>query len=187
MSRPDTLETALVDALIPFLRSIGDVCLVGNLSPDARERLEKEIGGRLSSTGEGPGASPACDAAVVLDLEQIDRAQAVIKPGGLLLVAADNAGYARELIALVRGQTPIPGAATREGICRRLERAGWEVQDTTSVFLPLALLPFDPTRVPKTVLACLYDWHPDIETARFVVAARRPAGRVPHPWLAPAI
>ena len=184
MSRPDALEAALVDTLVPFLRGVGDVCVVGDLSPDSRERLEKEIGGRLATAGAAAPAS--CDAAVVLDLDRIDDAQAAIKPGGLLVAAVENAGYARELIALVRGQASIPGAATRESVCRRLERTGWEVQDTASVFLPFALLPFDPTQVPKTVLACLYDWHPDIETARFVVAARRPSGRPPDVWLAPA-
>jgi hypothetical protein len=187
MPQPDALEAALVDTLIPLLRGIGDVCVVGDLSPDARGRLEQQIGGRLSMADASATAPPPCDAVVLLDLDRVELSQVPIKPGGLLVAAVENAGYARELIAMVRGQAPIPGAATRQSICRRLEGAGWEVQDTTSVFLPFALLPFDPTRVPKTVLTRLYDWHPDIETARFVVAARRPPGRPPHVWLAPAV
>ncbi len=68
MSRPDALEAALVDTLIPFLRGAGHVCVVGDLSPDARGRLGKEIGGRLAPVGAEAPAS--CDAAVVLDLDR---------------------------------------------------------------------------------------------------------------------
>jgi GT2 family glycosyltransferase len=62
-------------------------------------------------------------------------------------------------------------------VCDRLETDGWAVEDATPVTVPLALMPFDPGRIPKTVLAHLYARHPEIETYCFLVRARRAGAR----------
>ncbi|MCI0545824.1 MAG: hypothetical protein L0027_00900, partial [Candidatus Rokubacteria bacterium] len=59
------------------------------------------------------------------------------------------------------------------------EADGWEVEDTRPVVVPLALIPFDPVRVPKTLLAYLYAREPEIETYCFLVRARRAVARPP--------
>jgi hypothetical protein len=71
-------------------------------------------------------------------------------------------------------------AVDLDAVCGRLERDGWEVGNATPVAVPLALIPFDPGRIPKTVLAYLYARHPEIETYCFLVQARRPVAGLPR-------
>ena len=115
----------------------------------------------------------------------------MVEPRGTLAVAAANPRYAPILLEALEGHGhPWPESVGLDGVCRRLEGAGWEVEDAIPVIVPLALIPFDPGRVPKTVLAYLYARQPDIETYCYLVRARQPVARPPLPrtWphLAPA-
>jgi hypothetical protein len=88
-------------------------------------------------------------------------------------------------VAIVEGgAVPRRRAADRDDVCERLESSGWTVEAAWPVAVPLALIPFDPVRVPKTVLAYLYACHPEIETYCFLLQARR--SRRPTPARAPA-
>ena len=106
----------------------------------------------------------------------------MVEPRGSLAVAAANPRYAPILLEAMEGRGhPWPESVGLEGICRRLEGAGWEVEEAIPVIVPLALIPFDPGRVPKTVLAYLYARQPDIETYCYLVRARQPLVRPPLP------
>ena len=95
-------------------------------------------------------------------------------------VAAANPRYCAHSLQALEGRGhPWPDSVGLDGICRRLEAAGWEVEDAISVIVPLALIPFDLGRVPKTVLAYLYARQPDIETYCYLVRARQPVARPP--------
>lgn len=186
MSVPDVSETALVASLSSILRRVGDVWIVGTLSTASRARLEGSIGGRLVLAQVQPETPPTYDAVVVFELGRCEDVQRAIKPGGMLIAAIANPRHAQPLLDLIRGQVPIGGEPVLEGACRRLEAEGWQILETAPVMVPLALLPFDPAEVPKTVLTSLYDWHPDIETARFLVSARLSSSGRSKPWVAPA-
>jgi hypothetical protein len=117
---------------------------------------------------------------VVLDITRLAEGKAAVRPGGTLVAAAPNPRYASRLVEVLEGtRGPWTEPDGLDAICRRLEADGWEVEDTTPVIVPLALVPFDPIRVPKTVLTYLYAREPDIEAYCFLVRARQPVGRPP--------
>jgi hypothetical protein len=177
-----TVDHAIVDALHTLLEGTRDVHIVGALSEGARERLARSLSGRLS-TAERPDPSHARhETVVVLDTRRLGEAEAVVSPGGTLTVAVVNPRYGSFLVEVVEGgRAPCSESADLDGVCGRLETDGWEVGHTTRVAVPLALIPFDPARIPKTVLAYLYARHPEIETYCFLVRARRPAARPRRP------
>ena len=182
MRETEIVDHAIVDALQTLFAGTRSVHIVGALSDGARERLKLSLGGGLS-TAEGPdGSRPKHETVVVLDPQRLGEAQAMVSPAGTLTVAAVNPGYGSFLAELLeRGRPPCWESADLDGVCDRLESDGWEVEEVTSLTVPLALIPFDPTRIPKTVLAYLYHRHPEIETYCFLVRARRPVGRPLRP------
>ena len=114
----------------------------------------------------------------MLDPERLDEALDVVSSDGTLTVAAVNPRYGAFLVEVLEGaRIPRWRSADLESVCDRLERDGWAVEDTTPVAEPLALIPVDPARIPKTVLAYLYARHPAIETYCFLVRARRAGAR----------
>lgn len=173
-------DHAVVDALQQLLEGATDVHLLGALADTACERLARTLAGGLSSEG-GRGAPPSPhDTVVVLDIDRLQEGSAQLRPRGALIVAAANPRYAPLLLEVLEGSRGAWLESTGlDALCRRLEAGGWEVEDTRRVIVPLALLPFDPVRVPKTVLAYLYAREPEIETYCFLVQARRPVGRPP--------
>ena len=175
------VDNAIVDVLNTLLEGTRDVHIVGALSDAARDRLARNLGGRLS-TADGPDPLRSRhETVVVLDAQRLGDAQAVVNPEGMLTVAAVNPRYGSLLVAVLEGRrAPCSGSVDLDGVCGRLERDGWEVGNATPVTVPLALIPFDPARIPKTVLAYLYARHPEIETYCFLVQARRPVAGLPR-------
>ena len=175
------IDNAIVDALNTLLDGTGDVHIVGALSDAARERLARNLGGRLS-TADGPDPwRSRHESVVVLDAQRLGEAQAMVNPEGTLTVAAVNPRYGTFLVDVLDGSgSSCSGSGDLDGVCDRLERDGWQVGDATPVAVPLALVPFDPARIPKTVLAYLYARHPEIETYCFLVQARRPVAGLPR-------
>jgi hypothetical protein len=175
-------DEAVVDSLQPILERATAIHIVGALADGARARLARSVTGTLS-IAETPGPpGNRSDAVVVLDLNRLGEGEAMVEPRGTLAVAAANPRYAPILLEALEGRGhPWPESVGLDGICRRLEAAGWEVEDAIPVIVPLALIPFDPARVPKTVLAYLYARQPDIETYCYLVRARQPVARPPLP------
>jgi hypothetical protein len=173
-------DHAIVDGLQQILEGAADVFIVGALADTARERLARSLTGTLSITDTPGSPHTRHDTVVVLDINRLGEGQAVVRPGGTLAVAAANPRYAAVLLEVLEGSRgPWTESAGLDWICRRLEADGWEVEDTRPVIVPLALLPFDPRRFPKTVLAYLYAREPEIETYCFLVRARQPVARPP--------
>jgi hypothetical protein len=177
------VEHAIVDALQALLEGTRDVYIVGALSEGARERLAHGLGSELLTAEESRPSLTGHDTVIVLDAQQLGEAQAVANPGGMLTVAAVNSYYGAFLMKLLEGKgRPCSESGDLEGVCDRLENDGWEVEDATPVVVPLALIPCDPARFPKTVLAYLYARHPEIETYCYLLRARRPVGRPLRAW-----
>ena len=174
MGRTPIVDHAIVDALHTLLDGAGDVHIVGALCEGARERLALRVGGTLS-TAEHPDPSPVGHGTVVaLDMRRLHEAQKSVSPGGTLTVAVFNPRHASILVEVLEGShASCPDATDLDGVCAVLERDGWQVADATPVAVPLALTPFDPARMPKTVLAYLYARIPEIETYCFLLRARR--------------
>jgi hypothetical protein len=173
-------DHAVVDVLQPILHGATDVYLVGALADSARERLARALSGALGLADGESSSATRHDTVVVLDISRLAEGEAAVGPRGTLVVAAANPRYAPLLVEILEGSRgPWTESDGLDGICCRLEADGWEVEDTTPVTVPLALVPFDPVRVPKTVLAYLYAREPDIEAYCFLVRARQPVGRPP--------
>src|SRR5262245_17888975 len=154
MRRYAVVDHAIVDTLHTLLEGTRAVHIVGALSDGARERLVRSLGAGFSIAERPPGSPARHEAVVVLDVQHLGEAQAAVSPEGTLTVAAVNPRYGSFLVEILDGSP----ATCREGadlggVCARLETDGWQVGEATSVIVPLALIPFDPTRVPKTVLA----------------------------------
>jgi hypothetical protein len=176
------VDHAIVDALTILLDGTRDAHIVGALSDGAGERLARSLGGRLSTAERPDPSRTRHDTVVVLDGRRLAEAQTVVSPGGTLTVAAVNPRYGAILVEMLEGGgAPCSESADLAAVCGRLEADGWEVGDATPVSVPLALIPFDPARIPKTVLAYLYARHPDLETYCFLVRARRAVGRPRRP------
>jgi hypothetical protein len=182
-------DHAVVDTLQQTLDGAADVLVVGPLADTARARLARALAGELS-IAETPGLSrPSHDTVVVLDTNRLEEGETAVRPRGTLVVAAANPRYAPFLLEVLEGsRRPWADPAGLDAVCRRLEADGWEVEEARPVIVPLALVPFDPVRVPKTVLAYLYAREPEIEAYCFLVRARQPLARPPSTWVsAPAM
>ena len=176
------VDHAIVDALHALLEGTPTVHIVGELSHEAGERLGRSLPGGLSTAERSPQSPARHKVVVVLDPERLDEALGVVSSEGALAVAAINPGYGAFLVEVLDGaRPPCRTSADLEGVCDRLERDGWAVEDATPVAVPLALIPFNPARIPKTVLAYLYARHPAIETYCFLVRARRAGARPGRP------
>src|SRR5262245_42754211 len=172
------VDHAIVDALHTLLEGAPAVHIVGTLSDGARERLARSLGGALSSAERPEPSQTRHEAVVVLDAQRLGEAQVAVSPGGTLTVATVNPRYGSFLVEVLEGgRPPCWKSADLNSVSDRLETDGWEVEDATPVTVPLALIPFDPARIPKTVLAYLYARHPEIEVYCFLVRARRSVAR----------
>jgi len=181
MPESSIVDNAIVDALNTLLEGARDVHIVGALSDAAQERLTRNLGRRLAAATRSDPGSSRHETVVVLDAQRLGDAQAMVNPEGMLTVAAVNPRYGSLLVAVLEGRrAPGSEAVDLDAVCGRLERDGWEVGNATPVAVPLALIPFDPARIPKTVLAYLYARHPEIETYCFLVPARRPVAGPPR-------
>jgi hypothetical protein len=168
------VDHALVDTLHTVLGETPTAHIVGPLSDGARERLARSLPGGLSTAEPAHPSLTRHETVVVLDARRLDEGLAAVRPDGMLAVAAINPGYGAFLLEILEGARPSCGtAADLESVRVRLEADGWTVTEATPVAVPLALIPFDPARIPKTVLAYLYARHPEIETYCFLVRARR--------------
>jgi glucosyl-dolichyl phosphate glucuronosyltransferase len=177
-----TVDHAIVDTLHTLLEGNHDVHIVGALSAGARERLAVSLGEGLSIAEQPDPSCAQHGTVVVLDAQRLREAQAALSPAGTLTVAVVNPCYGSFLVEVLEGsRIPCREAIDLDGVCERLEGDGWEVGEATPVAVPLALIPFDPARVPKTILAYLYAQHPEIETYCFLVQARRPGTRPRRP------
>jgi hypothetical protein len=177
-----TVDHAIVDALHILLEGTRAVHIVGVLSDGPRERLAGSLAGGLSTAERLEPSPTRHEAVVVLDAQHLGEAKVVVSAGGTLIVAAINPCYGSFLVdALEGGRALCRGSADLRRVCDRLETDGWAVEDATPVTVPLALMPFDPGRIPKTVLAYLYARHPEIEIYCFLVRARRAGARPPRP------
>jgi len=175
-------DEAVADALQPILEGAADVHILGALASGAIERLTRVLAGAPDLADNGASAGARHDTVVVLDIGRLAEGEAAVQPRGTLVVAAANPRYAPLVVEMLEGnRDPGTESAGLDGICQRLEADGWEVEDTTPVIVPLALVPFDPARVPKTLLAYLYAREPEIEAYCFLVRARQPVGRSPLP------
>jgi hypothetical protein len=169
------VDHAIADALHPLLEGARDVHIVGALCEGARERLARSLGGALSTAAEPDPSAVRHETVVVLDTRRLAEAEAAVSPGGTLTVAVVNPCHGSFLVEVLEGRrAPRSESMDLDDICGRLEYGGWEVGDATPVTVPLALIPFDPARIPKTVLAYLYARHPEIDTYCFLVRARQP-------------
>jgi hypothetical protein len=178
MREMPTMDHAIVDALHPLLEGTGSVHLVGALSAGAGERLARSLGGRLSTADPSGPWRAGHETVVVLDEQRLAEAQAAVRPDGTLVVAVVNPRYGWFLLRALEGQAPPgPPATDVRVVSARLESDGWEVAEATPVTVPLALMPFDPARIPKTVFAYLYARHPDLEAYCLLLRARRGTGR----------
>ena len=175
MQKNLVVDHAIADALHPLLEGGRDVHIVGALCEGARERLARSFGGALSTAAEPDPSAGRHETVVVLDTRRLAEAEAAVSPGGTLTVAVVNPRHGSFLVEVLEGRRA-PGSESMDldDICGRLEYSGWEVGDATPVTVPLALIPFDPARIPKTVLAYLYARHPEIDTYGFLVRARQP-------------
>src|SRR5262245_32128276 len=151
------IDHAIVDALHTLLEGTPAVHIVGTLSDGARERLARSFGGALSTAERPEPSHTRHEVVVVLDVQRLGEAQAAVSPGGTLTVATVNPRYGSFLVEVLEGgRAPCWESADLSAVCDRLETDGWEVEDATPATVPLALIPFDPARIPKTVLAYLY-------------------------------
>jgi hypothetical protein len=168
------LDQAIVDTLHSLLEGTEDVHLVGAQCASVGERLARGLGGRLSTAEVSAPSRAGYEAVVVLDEQRLGEAQAAVAPAGTLFVSVVNAHYGWFLVRALEGHDAPQGPSTDvDRVCARLESEGWEVADATPVTVPLALLPFDPARIPKTMFAYLYARHPELETYCFLLRARR--------------
>jgi hypothetical protein len=173
-------DDAVVDALQPILEGATDVHVLGALADGARERLARALTGTPGPAAGESSSQARHSTVVVLDVGRLAEGEAAVQPHGTLVVAAANPRYAPLLVEVLEGsRDPCTESVGLDGLCQRLEADGWEVEDTTPVIVPLALVPFDPVRVPKTMLAYLYAREPEIEAYCFLVRARQPVGRPP--------
>lgn len=168
------LDQAIVDVLHSLLEGTGDVHLVGAPSAGASERLARSLGGRLSTADRSAWSRAGYETVVVLDGQRLGEAQAAVAPEGTLVVAVVNAHYGWFLVRALEGHdAPESPGPDVDGVCARLESDGWAVVDATPVTVPLALMPFDPAGIPKTMFAYLYARHPELETYCLLLRARR--------------
>jgi hypothetical protein len=171
------LDQAIVDVLHSLLEGTETVHLVGAQSAGAGGRLARSLGGKLSTAERSGSRGAGYETVVVLDEQRLGEAEAAVGPEGTLLVAVVNAHYGWFLLRDLEGHDAPEAPSTHVNcVCARLESDGWEVTDATPVTVPLALMPFDPVRIPKTVFAYLYARHPDLETYCLLLRARRSTG-----------
>jgi hypothetical protein len=168
------LDQAIVDVLHSLLEGTENVHLVEGQSAGAGERLARSLGGRLTTAERSAPWHAGYDTVVVLDEQRLGEAQAAVGPEGTLVVAVVNAQYGWFLLRRLEGHgAPEAPSTDVDCVCARLESDGWEVTDATPVTVPLALMPFDPARIPKTMFAYLYARHPELETYCLLLRARR--------------
>ena len=176
------LDQAIVDVLHSLLEGTEDVHLVGAPSAGAAERLVRSLGGRLSTAEASAPSRAGYETVVVLDEQRLEEAQAAVAPEGTLVVAVVNAHYGWFLVRALEGHdAPESPGPDVDRVCARLESDGWAVVDGTPVIVPLALMPFDPAGIPKTIFAYLYARHPELETYCLLLRARRSTAH-PRPF-----
>jgi GT2 family glycosyltransferase len=182
MRNNPAVDHAIVDALRALLVGKHKVHIIGTLSDGALERLAGSLAGKVSTTARPDEPGSRYEVVVVLDVQRLREAQEVLSARGMLIVAVVNLRYGSYLVEVLEGsRVPSSEALDLDTVCGRLEADGWEVGEVTPVTVPLALIPFDPAKVPKTIMAYLYARHPDIETYCFLTLARRPGIQARRP------
>lgn len=162
------------------------VHIVDALSDGPLASCPEPLGGALQRRTTGAVAT-SHEAVVVLDAQRLSKAQVIVSAGRTPIVATVNPCYGSSCYGsflvevLEGGHAPCRKTADLSRVRDRLETDGWAVEDGTPVTVPLALVPFDPGRIPKTVLAYLCARHPEIETCCFLVRARRAGARPLRP------
>ena len=180
------LGQAIADVLHALIEESARVHLVGASPAGAVGPLRDRLGLRLTVAEPFAPAPAPCDTVVALDAAHLESAVAAVAPRGTLIATVVNPHYGWFLLSALEGaDVARPPAIDGDRVCADLERAGWEIVEATPVIVPLALLPFDPARIPKTLFEYLYARHPDLETYCVLLRARR-ATETPRPFRAGA-